>query len=248
MIMGDRTKYPRNRGREAGQTILVAALAMVALLTMVGLIVDGGFALANQRRNQNAVDAAANAGAVLLMENLPFGLSGQPQPRTDADVDSAVVATAVANGVDAATVVAYYTNWEGDQDIDSDPVTPPVEVGSLGAGAYPPPEAFGVEAEGSMTFGTFFAGIAGFTNLSTAARATAVTGTAPGICSASEDCGFIPVTFPTSLTWCDGSNKQDWGSGGPYSTTTNPVFANEITIPLCGTEAGSVGWLDILPN
>ena len=79
-------KMKQNRGREAGQTVLVAALAMVPLLIMVGLIVDGGFALANQRRNQNSVDAAANAGAVLLMENLPFGLTGQPQPRTDADV------------------------------------------------------------------------------------------------------------------------------------------------------------------
>ena len=232
----------QNPGGEAGQTILVAALAMVALLTMVGLIVDGGFALANQRRNQNAVDAAANAGAVLLMENLPFGLSGQPQPRTDADVDSAVVSTAVTNGVDAATVVAFYTDIEGER------LDPPVEVGSLVAGAYPPPEAFGVEAEGSMTFGTFFAGIAGFANLSTAARATAVTGTAPGICSATEDCGFIPLTFPTSLTSCDGTNHQQWGSGGAYTTTTNLVAATEVIIPLCSTEPGSVGWLDILPN
>ena len=64
------------------------------LLTMVGLVVDGGFALANQHRNQNAVDAAANAGAVLLMENLPFGLTGQPQPRTDTAVESAALTTA----------------------------------------------------------------------------------------------------------------------------------------------------------
>ena len=117
---------------------------MVPLLIMVGLIVDGGFALANQRRNQNAVDAAANAGAVLLMENLPFGLTGQPQPRTDADVDSAVVTTAVTNGVDAATVVAYYTDIEG----DADSMPPGRTVGSLGAGAPPPTEAFGVEAQG----------------------------------------------------------------------------------------------------
>jgi hypothetical protein len=241
MMMGDRTMYRRNLGSEAGQTVLVAALAMVPLLIMVGLIVDGGFALANQRRNQNAVDAAANAGAVLLMENLPFGLNGQPQPRTDTAVESAVVTTATTNGVDPATVVAYYTDIEGTR------LDPLVEVGSLGA-VPPPTAAFGVEAEGSMTFGTFFASIAGFANLSTAARATAVTGTAPGICSATDDCGFIPLTFPTSLTSCDGTNHQLWGSGGAYTTTTNLVAATEVIIPLCSTEPGSVGWLDILPN
>ena len=241
MITGDRTINRRSRGGEAGQTLMIAALAMIPLLIMVGLVVDGGFALANQRRNQNAADAAANAGAVLLMENLPFGLSGQPLPRTDADVKSAVLTTATTNGVDAPTVVAYYTDITGDR------LDPEVVVGSLGA-VPPPTAAFGVEAEGSMTFGTFFAGIAGFTGLTTGARATAVTGTAPGICSATEDCGFIPVTFPTSLTSCDGTNHQQWGSGGPYTIVTNPIATNEVIIPLCGTESGSVGWLDILPH
>ena len=86
MITGVRTINRRSRGGEAGQTLMIAALAMIPLLIMVGLVVDGGMALANQRRNQNAADAAANAGAVLLMENLPFGLTGQPLPRTDANV------------------------------------------------------------------------------------------------------------------------------------------------------------------
>ena len=167
------TMSQKSRRREAGQTVMVAALAMIPLLMMVGLVVDGGFALANQRRNQNAADAAANAGAVLLMENLPFGLTGQPVPRTDADVENAVVSTATTNGVDANTVVAYYTDIEGDR------LDPEVEVGSLGT-VPPPTDAYGVEAEGSMSFGTFFAGIAGFADLTTGARATAVTGTAPG--------------------------------------------------------------------
>ena len=86
---------------------------------------------------------------------------------------NAVLTTATTNGVDAATVVAYYTDIKGDR------LVPEVVVGSLGA-LPPPAAAFGVEAEGSMTFGTFFAGIAGFTGLTTGARATAVTGTAPG--------------------------------------------------------------------
>ena len=100
----------RSRGGEAGQTLMIAALAMIPLLIMVGLVVDGGFALANQRRNQNAADAAANAGACSSWRTCRSVLSGQPLPRTDADVENAVVTTATTNGVDAATVVAYYTD------------------------------------------------------------------------------------------------------------------------------------------
>ncbi|HEX5016363.1 MAG TPA: pilus assembly protein TadG-related protein [Actinomycetes bacterium] len=235
-----------SRGDEAGQTILIAALAMIPLLIMVGLVIDGGFAYASQRRNQNAMDAAANAGAVLLMENLPFSLTGQTPPRTDADVEAAVVAVAGTNGVEGDDVEAWYTDIEGNR--ITDPLTGnEIQVGSLDA-VQPPADALGVEAIGSMTFNTFFAQVAGFNTLSTGARATAVTGTANGICAASEDCGFIPLTFPTSLTSCDGTNHQEWGSGGAYTTTTNLVAAFEVIIPLCSTEPGSVGWLDILPQ
>ena len=238
----------QSREREAGQTLLIAALAMIPLLIMVGLVIDGGFAYASQRRNQNAMDAAANAGAVLLMENLPYSLTGQALPRTDQDVEGAVVTVAGSNGVESTDVEAWYTDITGNRILDGTGAE--IKVGSLGA-VPPPSTAYGVEAIGSMTFDTFFAGIAGFNNLSTGARATAVTGTAPGICSANESCGFIPLTFPTTLTSCDGTNHQLWDPGGLYPTVTDPLEPpgdNEIIIPLCSTEPGSVGWLDILPN
>ena len=58
---------------ERGQTIVVLALAMVPILAMAGLVVDGGWAFAQQRRTQNAMDAAANAGAIVVLQNIPFG-------------------------------------------------------------------------------------------------------------------------------------------------------------------------------
>src|SRR5512134_424236 len=103
----------RSDRRDAGQTILVAALAMIPLLIMVGLVIDGGFAYASQRRSQNAMDAAANAGAVLLMENLPYSLTGQATPRTDLDVEGAVVAVAGSNGVESGNVEGWYTDIQG---------------------------------------------------------------------------------------------------------------------------------------
>jgi Flp pilus assembly protein TadG len=51
---------------ERGATIVLAALAMVALLGLTGLVIDGGRAYSDHRQAQNAADAAALAGAGAL--------------------------------------------------------------------------------------------------------------------------------------------------------------------------------------
>jgi Flp pilus assembly protein TadG len=51
------------RGRERGQVVVIFALALVMLLAMVGLVLDGGSVFAQRRVQQNAADLAALAGA-----------------------------------------------------------------------------------------------------------------------------------------------------------------------------------------
>ena len=163
--------------------------------------------------------------------------AGQPQPKTDAEVKAAVDAAASQNGL-TTVPIAIYT------DIKGDPVPGLLPVGSYG-GTPPPNTAYGVQATGSTQVGTFFSRVAGFTGFTATASATAVAGAINEICAASQACGFIPVTFPTQLTLCDGSNKQvNFGSSGPYSITTTFNPSTEAIIPLCSTTAGSVGWLD----
>ncbi len=220
---------------------MIVALAMIPLLLVVGLVIDGGWAFTQQRHTQNAMDAAANAGAVALVQNLPFRVLGQTEPKTDADVQAAIVSTAGLNRVAAPAVSAVYT------DILGKALSPAVVVGSLGA-VPPPGDAYGVQVTGSTPFSTFFAGIVGMNGFKATALATAVAGSINSICASSEPCDFIPVTFPTALTDCEDTNKQTaWGSGGPYALTDNPQAGNEIIIPLCGTANGSVGWLDLQP-
>jgi Flp pilus assembly protein TadG len=48
---------------ERGQIIVIFALALVAIVGMVGLVLDGGSAFAQRRAEQNAADLAALAGA-----------------------------------------------------------------------------------------------------------------------------------------------------------------------------------------
>ncbi len=58
-----RTFDSEGRGRERGQVVVIFAMALVALLAMVGLVLDGGSTFAQRRDQQNAADLAALAGA-----------------------------------------------------------------------------------------------------------------------------------------------------------------------------------------
>ena len=57
----------RNRS-ESGQAIVFIAIAIVAMFGFVGLAVDGGRVFSEQRRAQNAADAAAYAAAMAAVE------------------------------------------------------------------------------------------------------------------------------------------------------------------------------------
>ena len=49
--------------RDRGQILVIFALALVAIIAMVGLVLDGGSAFAQRRQEQNVADLAAMAGA-----------------------------------------------------------------------------------------------------------------------------------------------------------------------------------------
>jgi Flp pilus assembly protein TadG len=69
---------------ERGQIIVIFALALIALIAMVGLILDGGAAFAHRRDEQTATDLAALAGANAFLVNYD-----QPLTRNDAAVNAA---------------------------------------------------------------------------------------------------------------------------------------------------------------
>lgn len=56
--------HPRlHKGRQSGQSLVLIALLLPALLGVIALAIDGGYAYAQRRQMQNAADAAAVAGA-----------------------------------------------------------------------------------------------------------------------------------------------------------------------------------------
>lgn len=228
----------RNRARERGQSIVILAGGLMAMLAMVGLVVDGGNAFAHQRSTQNGIDAASEAGAVELARRMV----GLPPVGDDVAWDqrvlTAVTASAANNGL-TSTGQAEYTDYLGNP------------LGAFVGNGVIPANTQGVHAGGSHEFSTLFVGALGFTTFTAAAEATAVTGYA-------EDSGFgglIPLALPVTLSQCQtggGSNRLVNPLGGDPDaippTGQWPVGPeNVIAIPLCSNGPGNVGWIDWTP-
>jgi Flp pilus assembly protein TadG len=121
---------PGGRPEESGQIIVIFALALVAIVAMVGLVLDGGSAFAQRRAEQNAADLAALAAANDLIVN-------------QGSADWVATALAVArlngyeNGTDGATVTVSCKNCP-DQALDAayDGVQVTVDITAPHANAF----------------------------------------------------------------------------------------------------------------
>ncbi|MGI8830386.1 MAG: pilus assembly protein TadG-related protein [Candidatus Limnocylindria bacterium] len=222
---------------ERGQILVIVAVGLIAIIAMVALVIDGGFAWAKQRDTQNSADATAEAGAVVLMQRL----AGVTPAKTDANVSTAVTQAATENGT--TVVVAYYTNITGDLITSAGAVTTNEANAAVVGGGAIPAGASGVRARTEQQFNTFLAGVVGINQLTSREDATAVTGYLEGICSAAAGCNILPITFPVNIFDCNGSNKVVY----PSPTQFWPSPSNVTIVPLCSSGPGNVGWIDWTP-
>jgi Flp pilus assembly protein TadG len=235
------------RQREHGQIIVIMVGGIIAMFAMVGLIVDGGNAFANQRATQNGTDAGALAGATQLAQNL--SPKGWTAVRTDANVAAAVGASVAANGLQGWT--GYYTNVNGEMlDSAGKTVNQTFQAARVGGGiipvcqdtsACPGGHASGVRVLGNKTIGTFVAKLFGLNTIGIAADATARAGYVTQTCAAEAGCGVLPVTFPNTQVTCD-------DQGNAVQTTAKYEIGVRYVIPLCKNGPGNVGWLDWTPT
>lgn len=79
------TRFTARRGEEGGQIIVLFALAMVAIIAMVGLVLDGGSAFSQRRGEQSAADLAALAAANSILINGDEGVATALARATVAD-------------------------------------------------------------------------------------------------------------------------------------------------------------------
>ena len=219
------------RREERGQILVIVAAGMISIIAMVGLIIDGGFAWAQQRETQNGADAVAFAGATVIQQNIGGA------PRKDGDVGCAMQNASEANLVELEAAV--YTDAFGA------PLVPEVPVGLCqpGAGDDIRSDAQGVADRASQTFDTFLMQIVGFDVMTATADATAVVGRTAGVTGA-----ILPVTIPLSFSTCDSSltdYKVGEGAWAFRPTEAERTAETLVTLPLCDAGPGSVGWLDM---
>ncbi|MBI3750509.1 MAG: pilus assembly protein [Chloroflexi bacterium] len=221
------------RTRPHGQILVIFALGLLVMVAGVALIVEGGNAYAQQRSVQNGSDAAANAGADVIAQQL-VGLT-----RTDADVESAITSVSDSNTITSA---AYYTDVTGQPIDDSGAVVPVALAKPVGSGGAIPPNAQGVHVGGDRQFGTTFGRVIGISSFTASAEAIAIAGKVTG----GE---FLPVIFPVNITDCSGSGslglpKDQWPVAQPGIPPSHPV-GTEYIVPLCKTGGGSFMVLDL---
>jgi hypothetical protein len=214
------------RPREQGQILALFAIGLLAVVTMVALVLDGGNAFAQQRMTQNGTDAAANAGAVVLAQNLGGA--------THSDQDVLDTINAVASENEISVLEAEYTDVNG---------VPIGETVGDNGGGNPPVGASGVAVTAKRDFDTFVARIINLDSFSAITSATAITGFRSGTCTISTGCVLLPVTVPITVLECDGSNDP-----APVVPPTHWPTNLVVVLPLCKNGPGNVGWLDWTPT
>ncbi len=182
-----------NRFKSRGQTVVLVALAVVAIVAFVALAIDGGNAYTVRREAQSAADGAAIAGTWVIVD-----YTGES---AKADVLRAVNQYAQANGVfdtdgdpTNATndnILAWYVHFDGSYVMNG---TDPWEI-HAGPDEIPS-GAKGVEVQTDITNTTFFARAIGVNTVGARAKATAVY---------TPDGGILPIAVNEYWT---GSNSK----------------------------------------
>jgi Flp pilus assembly protein TadG len=87
--------------REQGQILVIFALALIVIIGMVGLVLDGGSAFAQRRAEQNAADLASLAGANAYLHESQSGFGNHTS--WQATAKAAAITAATRNGFATAT-------------------------------------------------------------------------------------------------------------------------------------------------
>jgi len=152
--------------------MVMFALALVGILAMVGLVIDGGYLYVQRRTAQSAADAAALAGTAEL---------SRATSQFNSTVGAAVCSYAQANafGISPTVTHAYFVDTNETQDSTEIPL--PAACGGSGGSANIPwgtNGANGVHVEVNIPYHTLLVGMLGVTNITAAAAATGNVGIA----------------------------------------------------------------------
>jgi hypothetical protein len=162
------THVVRPRSSKHGQVMILFALALILVLGMAAIAVDGGYGLVQFRRAQNAADFAAVSGTNQL-KGLCSGAGNAPSNQT--------VYNAIQDVVDV-NASAVGGNWTGTYldssgNVIKDTSGNPIVV-TNSSSTVPPTTACGVSVNVSPQWAPFLAQVLGYKSLSSTANAKSV--------------------------------------------------------------------------
>ena len=211
-----------------GQMIVLFALVMTLILFVVGLVIDGGFGLAQRRASQNASDFAALAGARIVAEYIDESFRGV----SHANGTDAYVKTAIDNAI--ATNSGAPLDWssgnaERPQYVDANGTL----LGYVNTGSIPT-TAVGVRVTSNRSWRPFFLGVFGVSQWSTRADATAK----GGYCT---NCAPGGTLFPAGISTAF-FQTYPFCSGPVSADPNDPCYPQHLT-PGNLNVPGGFGWL-----
>ncbi len=181
---------------ERGQTVVLFALALLALVAVGSVVVDGGYTFVQFRRAQNAADLASLAATSAL----------QPVCAGQGTVSDGQVSAVVADLV-AANAPAAAGRWTGTylgqngQPLTDTPTLP-------GAGGEAPSGACGVRLAVHPQWPPLLAQVLGVTGLGARASAAAVVGDNPAAAPVGHSAGIVALAPSGGHTiWGGGSGQ-----------------------------------------
>ncbi len=168
--------YVRQHGQK-GQAAVLLALAMIGLLAIVGLALDGGMLYWNQRRAQNGADAAAIAGTTAIVDYyVDSGFRCGASEQTVLDMVHNYATVNEVPGAATGNVRAYYLAQDnsGNRVVLLNGSGQPWEI--VGGTATVPCNKgiVGIQVLATFPQDTFLAGVIGIAETSVTVRASAV--------------------------------------------------------------------------
>jgi Flp pilus assembly protein TadG len=210
--------HHRNR-RAGGQAIVVFALALTVIVLLVGVAVDGGYALLQRRNSQNAADFAALAGARIIA----VWIAGNDNDGNDTNVKAAITASNNVNGGSTITFGA-----SGPAYVGSDGSV----LGRVGQGNIPAATT-GVRVTVNRSWTPYFLRFVGINTWTASATAIGRGGWA----ASGPQSAVLPVGIAEAFF-----NHREPCSGAVSGQTNDPCFPAHLT-PGTLNVPGGFGWL-----
>ncbi len=230
---------------ERGQSLVIIAMVMVGIIALMGMAIDGGNALMERRRAQNAADAAALAGTRLLAKAIQ--LCDADPVGADLVIAKKINEYAEMNGVADTNgvpgdeindnVVGEYVDKEGNV------------LGQVGDGRIPQ-GATGIAVHVNNPHRTYFMTVVGMDRVDAPGDAVAMTGPIVQLRG-----GILPIAVPLMVVQELEPDEQfvvietNRHHGGMFCVADNNSWPDEDSYDICVGDPANHnahrGWLNL---